>query len=671
MATRLKDWAKATTSKNSDDYLALDGATDGSRKILASDLISDAASDYVASPTTHKLAPLNSNNKIDATYLPTSADYPRGAWDASNNSPSLADGTGLDGDYYNVTVAGSANLGSGSITFTVGDVVKYNGTTWFKIDSVANLYDGTSPQAGAATAGDYYQTGQVNDRALGKSASPGVAFTGGAQWILTPQIPANDQVTCHYVVELKKTPSNYLCLGGLVNSAGSGGSGGVAFASLYTDRKLSVWTSMGTPGSWAGDAKLADIATLELDTIYVISVTSDKAGGTGLTVYLNGSQIGNTAITSAANHINTPKLQLGQNNAITCDHKNLGAVVLNRVQSSSEIAAMAKRLLVEPADQWGNGTALIADGDMEAASTTSWETDTSGVTLTKETTDPYEGSKVLRLTHAGTGAAYAGNQYNSTLKGTNIRIRGRARSDGNRTPSIRFNGSTWQTVWTGTTSTSWQEIDFVVQANHDSDVQMVLYSAVAGSASQYVEFDGMEMTAAGAVVALLPTPGSIESDGKWLDSSSNELNGAASGSPTPLSQEPQSSGTWSPGLTFGGGSTGMSITGSIGNWRRVGKLCHFSCRFVVNAKGTSTGEAVFSGLPYTAKNNGSSYYDAEMLQVGASGMLSLTSAVYARINQNATTGSLYHAAATGDDPLEDTNFTNGAVIRISGTYEIE
>ena len=115
----------------------------------------------------------------------------------------------------------------------------------------------------------------------------------------------------------------------------------------------------------------------------------------------------------------------------------------------------------------------------------------------------------------------------------------------------------------------------------------------------------------------------------------------------------------------------MSSTGVVGNWRGVGKLCHFSCRFVVNDKGSSTGEAVFSGLPHTAKNNGSSYYDGEMLQVGASGMASLTSAVYARINQNATTGSLFHAAATGDDPLEDTNFVNGAVIRISGTYEIE
>jgi hypothetical protein len=48
--------------------------------------------------------------------------------------------------------AGSSDLGSGSITFTVGDVVKYNGTTWFKIDSVTNILDGVSTIDGAKAA---------------------------------------------------------------------------------------------------------------------------------------------------------------------------------------------------------------------------------------------------------------------------------------------------------------------------------------------------------------------------------------------------------------------------------------------------------------------------------------------------------------------------------------
>ena len=177
----------------------------------------------------------------------------------------------------------------------------------------------------------------------------------------------------------------------------------------------------------------------------------------------------------------------------------------------------------------------------------------------------------------------------------------------------------------------------------------------------------------GCVLALLPTPGSIEASGKWLDSSSNQINGTVNGSPAPLFTEPQIAGTWSPGLTFGGGNESMSITGTVGNWRRVGKLCHFSCRFVVNDKGTSEGGTNLTGLPFTSKNNGSSYYATEVMQVGASGMSSLNSACYARINQNATTAILFHLASdgSGDAELQHSNFTNGAVIRISGTYEIE
>lgn len=59
----------------------------------------------------------------------------KGAWDASTNTPTLADGVGVLGDFYLVSVAGTQDLGSGSIVFTVGDQVIYNGTIWQKIES--------------------------------------------------------------------------------------------------------------------------------------------------------------------------------------------------------------------------------------------------------------------------------------------------------------------------------------------------------------------------------------------------------------------------------------------------------------------------------------------------------------------------------------------------------
>jgi hypothetical protein len=59
----------------------------------------------------------------------------QGTWDASTNSPTLADGTGSTGDVYRVSVGAARNLGSGSITFDVGDYCIYNGTIWQKSDT--------------------------------------------------------------------------------------------------------------------------------------------------------------------------------------------------------------------------------------------------------------------------------------------------------------------------------------------------------------------------------------------------------------------------------------------------------------------------------------------------------------------------------------------------------
>ena len=63
----------------------------------------------------------------------------KGTWNATTNTPTLADGTGTAGWYYRVTTAGTVNLGSGNITFAVGDDVSYNGTVWEKIPAATTV----------------------------------------------------------------------------------------------------------------------------------------------------------------------------------------------------------------------------------------------------------------------------------------------------------------------------------------------------------------------------------------------------------------------------------------------------------------------------------------------------------------------------------------------------
>lgn len=79
------------------------------------------------------VATLDGGGKIPASQLPNSVIELQGQWNASTNSPTLADGVGNPGDVYEVTVAGTQNLGSGNITFAVGDWVVYGASAvWYK-----------------------------------------------------------------------------------------------------------------------------------------------------------------------------------------------------------------------------------------------------------------------------------------------------------------------------------------------------------------------------------------------------------------------------------------------------------------------------------------------------------------------------------------------------------
>jgi hypothetical protein len=94
-----------------------------------------SAGNYIIQTTEEKgnangYASLDSGGKIPATQLPNSVMEFKGAWDASTNTPTLANGTGNAGDVYRCSVAGSVNFGSGAISFGVGDWVMYNGSIW-------------------------------------------------------------------------------------------------------------------------------------------------------------------------------------------------------------------------------------------------------------------------------------------------------------------------------------------------------------------------------------------------------------------------------------------------------------------------------------------------------------------------------------------------------------
>lgn len=65
----------------------------------------------------------------------------KGTYNATTNTPTLIDGTGTQGYYYVVNVAGNQNFGSGVINFNVGDWVIFNGAIWQKVDNTDAVSD--------------------------------------------------------------------------------------------------------------------------------------------------------------------------------------------------------------------------------------------------------------------------------------------------------------------------------------------------------------------------------------------------------------------------------------------------------------------------------------------------------------------------------------------------
>lgn len=102
-------------------------------------------------------ATLDGDGRIPYDQLPESAMEYKGTWNASTNIPHVEDGTGTNGDFYIVSVAGTF----GGVAYAVNDRIIYDGTQakWIKlaggsVSSVAGRTGAvtlTAPDIGAGT----------------------------------------------------------------------------------------------------------------------------------------------------------------------------------------------------------------------------------------------------------------------------------------------------------------------------------------------------------------------------------------------------------------------------------------------------------------------------------------------------------------------------------------
>jgi len=66
-------------------------------------------------------------------------------------------------------------------------------------------------------------------------------------------------------------------------------------------------------------------------------------------------------------------------------------------------------------------------------------------------------------------------------------------------------------------------------------------------------------------------------------------------------------GTWTMGISFGGGSTGVTYSTTTGTYTKIGRQVTVNGILSLTSKGSSTGDAIISGLPFTIASGASNY----------------------------------------------------------------
>lgn len=124
-------------------------------------------------------------------------------------------------------------------------------------------------------------------------------------------------------------------------------------------------------------------------------------------------------------------------------------------------------------------------------------------------------------------------------------------------------------------------------------------------------------------------------------------------------------GTFTPTLAFGGGTTGIAYTTQQGRYTRLHNLVMISLFIQLSNKGSSTGNASIS-IPFTALAGDTMNGSVEV--AGAFNLTGLTSKPSSLILTSATVMSLLHWGATGHSALTDANFTNTSFLYMNGFY---
>ncbi len=124
-------------------------------------------------------------------------------------------------------------------------------------------------------------------------------------------------------------------------------------------------------------------------------------------------------------------------------------------------------------------------------------------------------------------------------------------------------------------------------------------------------------------------------------------------------------GTWTPGVSFGAGTTGITYSSQPGRYTKIGNLVYVNAVISLSSKGSSTGQPKITGLPFTSENVGGLNPPVNLM---CGGMNSAINNFFAILPANGTTIDVYKVSGSTYAAAAETDFTNGTQLFVSATY---
>ena len=126
-------------------------------------------------------------------------------------------------------------------------------------------------------------------------------------------------------------------------------------------------------------------------------------------------------------------------------------------------------------------------------------------------------------------------------------------------------------------------------------------------------------------------------------------------------------GNWTPVLKFGGGTTGITYNTQIGRYTKIGRLVQVNITIYLSSKGSSTGVATITGLPFATAGTQFSAHSYDDRVSGGAVKIQLYN------NGNSTQLQLFEADddQVNNSQIQQDSFSNTAFLIISMQYYVD